>query len=447
MTLALAPFGLSAWWLPILLGIAFGAVLERSGFGDSRRLAAQFYFTEMRVLKVMFTAIVTCLLWITLASTLGLLDFGALSINPTYLGTALIGGLLLGIGFVIGGYCPGTSIVSASTGKVDGMWFLGGVGLGVFVFGEVGGAFRTFYDTAGYLGRATLPEALGLPFGVVVALVVVMAAGMFWGASVLERRFGSGSPAPAPGAASDAASAPGPRAAAQRGSSRPTLLRGAAVLALACVVVAFARPAAGGGAIVERVRLLAPEHDAALSSRASHLDPMEVAGLMHQEIRGKPARFHLVLLDLREESEFNRFHLVDARRTSLARLRGEEGRAFADPRHATSIQVLMSDDEAGAEAAWRLLKAHGAAHVYVLSGGVNLWLDVFREGRLDAQPARGAGATDRMRHAFPSSLGERYPFARPSEGAYLRWTRTKARPFEAHVQPVTRAGKASGGCG
>lgn len=439
MTLALAPFGFTAWWLPILLGVAFGAVLERSGFGDARRLAAQFYFTEMRVLKVMFTAIVTCLLWITLASTLGLLDFGALAINPTYLGTALVGGLLLGVGFVIGGYCPGTSLVSASTGKIDGMWFLGGVGLGVFVFGEVGGAFRTFYDTAGYLGRATLPEALGLPFGSVVALVVVLATGMFWGATVLERRFGARPLVSAP-AGAEGASVP-----VARGPAR--LLRGAAVLALAVVLVAYARPAAGDGAVAERVRLLAPEHDAVLAARTRHFDPLEVAGLMHQQIGGRPARFHLVLLDLREESAFHRFHLVDARRTSLERLRGDEGRAWADPRHATSIVVLVSDDEARAEAAWRVLRAQGVAHVYVLAGGINLWLDVFREGRWDAEPARGAAATDRMRHTFPSALGDRHPFARPSEEVYLRAMRTKARPFEVRVKPVTKAGKASGGCG
>ncbi len=190
MTLALAPFLLDAWYVPLLLGAAFGATLERSGFGDARRLAAQFYLSELRVLKVMFTAIVTCLLWITLATSVGALDFAALAVNPTYLGTAVVGGLLLGMGFVVGGYCPGTSLVSAATGKVDGMFFVGGVGLGVFVFGEVGGAFRVFYDTAGALGRATLPEVLGLPFGVVVALVVVMAAGMFAGATLLERRFG-----------------------------------------------------------------------------------------------------------------------------------------------------------------------------------------------------------------------------------------------------------------
>jgi len=436
VTLAIAPFGWSAWFVPVLLGAAFGATLERSGFGDSRRLAAQFYFTELRVLKVMFTAIVTCLLWITLASTLGLLDFGALAINPTYLGTAVVGGLLLGIGFVIGGYCPGTSIVSASTGKVDGMFFLGGVGAGVFVFGEVGGAVRTFYDTAGYLGRSTLPDALGLPFGVVVALVVLMASGMFWGATLLERRFGAPSPTTTVGAAAGAPA-----------SSRAPVLRAGALATLALVLVAFARPAAGGGTIEERVRLLAPGHDATLAARRVHLDPLEVAGLMHRRLGGGLARFHLVLLDLRDESAFNRFHLLDARRTTLALLRGDEGRALADARYATSIKVVLSDDEASAEAGWRVLAAHGVAHAYVLAGGVNLWLDVFREGRVDAQPTPGTIATDRMRHTFPSSLGDRYPFARPSEDAWRRLVASKKRVFESRAKPVAKAGKASGGCG
>lgn len=433
MHLALAPFDLHGALAPLLLGAAFGATLERSGFGDARRLAAQFTLTELRVLKVMFTAIVTCLLWITLATSAGWLDFGALAVNPTYLGTAVVGGLLLGMGFVVGGYCPGTSIVSAATGKVDGMFFLGGVGVGVFVFGEVGGAFRTFYDTAGALGRVTLPDVLGWPFGVVVAAVVLLAAGMFAGAEALERRFG---PAPAPGDARPARPRPARRVA-----------RLAAPVALAVGVVALASPASGGGAVEARVALLRAAHDATLASRAVHADPVEVAGLLHRELRGKPARFDLALIDVRDPSSWNRFHLEDARSTTLARLAGEEGRAWADPRRALTIKVVMGDDEARAEEAWRLLVAHGARHVYVLAGGVNLWLDVFRDGRLDAGPARGAAATDTLRHAFPSSLGARLPWARPDLATYRRLLTSKARAFEPRVKPVTKASAASGGCG
>ena len=429
MDLALAPLHLDGVLVPLLLGAAFGATLERSGFGDARRLAAQFTLTEMRVLKVMFTAIVTCLLWITLATSVGWMDFGALAVNPTWLGSAVVGGLLLGMGFVVGGYCPGTSIVSAATGKVDGMFFLGGVGVGVFVFGEVGGAFRIFYDTAGALGRVTLPDVLGLPFGTVVALVVLMAAAMFVGAEALERRFG---PTPAP-----ADARPG----------RPRLARAGALAALVAALVAFASPAAGDGAVEARVALLRPAHDATLASRAVHADPVEVAGLLHRELGGAPARFHLVLLDVRDPSSWNRFHLEDATPTTLARLAGDEGRAWADARWATSVKVVLGDDEARAEEAWRLLSAHGARHVYVLAGGVNLWLDVFRDGRTDAAPARGAAATDTLRHAFPSSLGARLPWARPDVATYRRLVATKARAFTPRVRPVTKAVAASGGCG
>ena len=44
-----------------LIGFAFGYTLEMAGFGDSRKLAAQFYFRELTVFKVMFTAIAVAL--------------------------------------------------------------------------------------------------------------------------------------------------------------------------------------------------------------------------------------------------------------------------------------------------------------------------------------------------------------------------------------------------
>ncbi|MHC4960453.1 MAG: hypothetical protein ACYTGN_19055 [Planctomycetota bacterium] len=85
-------------------GIAFGFILERAGFGDSRKLAAQFYLRDMTVLKVMFTGIVVAMLLVFLASGLGVLDYEQLWVNPTHLGPAFLGGLLLGVGFLIGGY-------------------------------------------------------------------------------------------------------------------------------------------------------------------------------------------------------------------------------------------------------------------------------------------------------------------------------------------------------
>ncbi len=173
----------------VLTGVAFGFALERAGFGNARNLAAQFYLKDMRVLKVMFTAIITAMLLIFWANLFGLLDARALFINPTHLWPGILGGLIFGIGFVVGGYCPGTALVSLATLKIDGMLFVLGLAIGMFLFGESIDAMRVFWDTAGNFGELTLPEVLGLGTEWVVFAVVLMALAMFWGAERVEQYF------------------------------------------------------------------------------------------------------------------------------------------------------------------------------------------------------------------------------------------------------------------
>jgi len=184
LTAAVGPFWVNLFY--VLTGIAFGFVLEQAGFGNSRKLAAQFYLTEMRVLKVMFTAIVTAMLLIFWAGVLGFVDYGVLYLNPTHLWPGILGGFIFGIGFVIGGYCPGTALVSVATFKLDGVFFVLGLAAGMFAFGEAIGPFRAFYDQSGFLGDLTLMDVFGLRAGVVVLLVVVMALAMFFAAEKIE---------------------------------------------------------------------------------------------------------------------------------------------------------------------------------------------------------------------------------------------------------------------
>jgi len=119
----------------LLIGAGFGATLEMSGFGDSRKLAGQFYLGDMTVLKVMFTGIIVASTLVFLSSSLGLLEFDRVWVNPTYLWPGIVGGLIMGVGFILGGFCPGTSLVAASTLKIDGMVFVAGVFSGVLLFG------------------------------------------------------------------------------------------------------------------------------------------------------------------------------------------------------------------------------------------------------------------------------------------------------------------------
>jgi len=173
--------------IAVFIGIGFGFFLERAGFGSARKLAAQFYFIDMTVLKVMFTAIVTAMIGLYYFSVLGFVDLSLVYLTPTYLLPQVVGGLLLGFGFVIGGYCPGTSCVAAASGKYDGWVYLAGLFAGIFVFGELFQLVEKFYVSS-YLGTMTLPRFFGLSYGLVVFLVSMMAVGAFAAAEWGEKK-------------------------------------------------------------------------------------------------------------------------------------------------------------------------------------------------------------------------------------------------------------------
>lgn len=176
--------------IAFIIGIGFGFFLERAGFGNARKLAAQFYFNDLTVFKVMFTAIITAMIGIYYLSVTGWMDLSLVYLNPTYIIPQTVGGLLLGFGFVIGGYCPGTSCVSAVTGKIDGMVYLLGIVVGIFIFGEVFPVVSDFYNSTP-MGQVTLPQLFGIPYGILVFAVVLMAVGGFAAAGWAEKKLGN----------------------------------------------------------------------------------------------------------------------------------------------------------------------------------------------------------------------------------------------------------------
>lgn len=175
----------------VLIGFGFGFVLERAGFGRADTLTAVFYGRDFRVLRVMFGAIVTAMLGIYFLDLFAILPLGSISILDTYLVPQIAGGLLLGAGFIIGGHCPGTSIVAAAGGKTDAMLFLGGMVIGSAIF-TLG--FDTFQplQNATAMGRVLLHEFLHVPSGVMVLAVALFAAGSFWLVAKIERRVNRG---------------------------------------------------------------------------------------------------------------------------------------------------------------------------------------------------------------------------------------------------------------
>jgi hypothetical protein len=179
--------------IAFVIGIAFGIALEKGGFGKATVLTAQFYFTNMRVLKVMFTAIVTAMLGLYFLSVIGFVDLSLVYLTPTNLLPMAVGGLVAGLGFIIGGYCPGTSMVAVATGKLDAMVFVVGMVFGILVFGEMFPAIESFFNS-GDMGTITLPAYFNLPYGLVVFFVVLMAIGAFaaaeWGEKKMAAKTG-----------------------------------------------------------------------------------------------------------------------------------------------------------------------------------------------------------------------------------------------------------------
>jgi uncharacterized membrane protein YedE/YeeE len=174
----------------LLIGIAFGWFLERGGLGNARKLAGQFYLYDLTVFKVMFSAIVTAALGVFWLSRIGWLDLSRVAIPPTYLLPQAVGGLVFGVGFVMGGLCPGTSCVAAATGRLDGFALLLGMIVGVFVFAEALPLLTSFYQSTAR-GALTLNEVFHLSRAATVFLLVVVALLGFAAAEAVERRSGA----------------------------------------------------------------------------------------------------------------------------------------------------------------------------------------------------------------------------------------------------------------
>ena len=400
-----------------LIGFAFGFTLEISGFGDSRKLAAQFYFTELTVLKVMFTAIAVAMVLTFGAVGLGILDFGQVWVNPTYLSSGILGGLIMGVGFIVGGFCPTTSLASASTGKIDGMFFMFGGFFGAFLFGETEQYFTNWYNNAGYYGRVTLDQVFGLPAGVVVLLVVLMALFMFWGAEQLERIFGK----------KDLTKEPKLRIAGA-----------VALFALAVGVVLIGQPS-----LEEKYskvtfnreidgQKVAVDADTALAQRLMQIAPAELFKTVYNQ------NVNLIMLDVRPESDYNLYHINGALNVPLDKLSRIIPDLLAEP-PANSVFVLMSNDETAATEAWKQLVASAVPNVYILEGGVNNWIAFF--GKEENFQSSSSIGNDQLGYIFPAALGSNYESCDPNPVEY------EGLEFEAKIKLELKRDKSGGGCG
>lgn len=318
----------------VLLGIAFGFVLEQAGFSSSRKLTGLFYGTDFTVLRVFFTAGVTAMSGVLLFTQMGWLDADLIYINPTFIHSAVLGGAIMGVGFVLGGYCPGTSFCGAAVGRIDAMAFIGGSLLGIFGFGEAFPLFEGIYK-AGSRGDLLVSTALGVSNGQFAAAMIAVAVAAFILTTRLEKKVNRNSAAQA---------------------FPIKWHRAGAALVLSTAVLLATVPD-------RKTRLMSEAADSHYLGRnpVRTLAPDELAiHLIDRDPR-------IQIIDVREAGVFAKSSLPGAISVPVASLLGKESRnTLADAR---TLKVFVGQDTAESIKAAALARLNGFENLAALDGG------------------------------------------------------------------------------
>lgn len=268
--------------------------------------------------------------------------------------------------------------MAVATAKLDGLFFALGVLFGIFVFGETVQNFDIFFNSS-YMGRFTLPELFGVSTGWVVLGVVLMALFMFWGSEQLEKIFGGMDPKQAP---------------------KARYYGAGALVILSVVVLLIGQPSNK-----DRWQSISPEMQAKLDNREVQIHPGELLDTLHD------TTINTILLDTRNEVDYNLFHLADTQLVDQDNLPELVSNLHLEP--ANTLFVVMSNDEAAATELWKYLVAESVPNVYILEGGINNWIATFagEETRIHATPV--PQGEDELQYEFAAALGAAYPAATP----------------------------------
>lgn len=174
------PLGLTGIASGLFCGLVFGFALERAGFASACNLTAQLRFKDWRVFKVMFTAIIVAAFGLYFLQAAGMMTKDDIYIPSVFLWATLLGGVGVGAGMAVGGYCPGTSVVGFVSGKIDGLVFFIGLALGTFVFAGAYDVIEPILEAVPGPEAQTVPELLHLPTLLVLFMLLGVLVGVGW---------------------------------------------------------------------------------------------------------------------------------------------------------------------------------------------------------------------------------------------------------------------------
>jgi len=330
-----------------IIGLGFGYVLEQAGFSSSRKLAGVFYGYDFVVLRVFFTAGVTALTGLLILAQLGWVEWSMLYVNPTYLWSAIVGGAIMGFGFILGGFCPGTSMVGAVIGRIDAIVFVIGMMAGVFIFGEFFTVFKPLY-LGNYFGGLYVYDVFGISRDWFALMLVLMALMAFGVTRIIEDKVN--------------------KVKENQIHGRPSYFIPVIVL----LILAF-------------VNILLPDEKASRLTESSPdlmLDEIQsgkrlvTADEVAYSLMGNST--NIVLVDIRPAEKYEAFHLPGAISVPLGDLLAPEWKdIFKDQKKRI---VFYSNSQSLADQAWFIARRAGNRNTFVLNGGLNnLFETVFVE--------------------------------------------------------------------
>ena len=173
--------------IAVIIGFAFGFILEASGFSSSKKLAGVFYGYDFVVLKVFFSAGVVAVIGLLYMDYLGWVDFSSLYVHPLFVTSAIVGGVFMGLGFILGGFCPGTSVCAAAIGKIDGLVYVLGIMIGVLIFSEAYPLIEPIFNAKAY-GNVTVMDTFGWDAGWFVFIFTIIAIAAFFITDWIRKR-------------------------------------------------------------------------------------------------------------------------------------------------------------------------------------------------------------------------------------------------------------------
>ncbi len=174
------PLGWTGPLSGIVCGVLFGWVLQRGGLGNGCRLTAGLRFQDSTVFNVMASAVLVTAVGMYVLELAGLLQIADVFVPTTFFWATLLGGALIGAGMGLGGYCPGTSVVGAAGGRIDGLVFFIGLIVGVVAFAGVYTPITPLLTAAAGPQAQTLDTLLGIPAWLILAIMAGAIGGVWW---------------------------------------------------------------------------------------------------------------------------------------------------------------------------------------------------------------------------------------------------------------------------